>query len=291
MKDYVVAAKVWDVQLKLQPFTDEDLIVKAFKAGKCDAVAISGIRANEFNDFVGSLAAVGGLTDVASTKLALTLMANPKLASDMVNGDYEVAGVTALGTIYIMVKDRSYNTLAKMAGKKIGVLDSDKADLTLVDRVGATAVPLPLAVLAPQFNKGEVDAIPLLPLMFKPFELDKGLGTKGAIIRYPLLQFTGDIIIRQNLFPKGYGQKSRNWFSSRVDQEMALARRLEADIPDKYWQDIPNADKIANSKVLSLARTSLVNRKLLNKKMVNILDRIRCVQNPTNVECKAVKDL
>jgi len=286
MQDYSLAAKAWGVDINLKPFTDEALAVKEFKKGKCDAVAISGIRAREFNNFTGSIDAVGGLTDSASAKIALTLMANPKLAPEMVKGNYEVVGITTLGTLYLMTRDRSINSMQKMAGKTLGILDYDKADFALIDKIGAIPVGMDLASFGTKFNSGKVDIAPLLPLMFKPFELYKGLGTQGAIIRFPVLQFTGDIIIHQDKFPYGYGQKSRTWFGGKVDQQVNTAKKLEAGIPANYWEDIPELDKLAYTRVLREARLSLTRDGILDKKMMGILKRVRCRQNPTNSECK-----
>ena len=286
MQDYAVVAKSWDVDFKLKAYTDEALVVKDLKSGKCDAAAISGIRAREFNNFTGSIDAVGGITDNLSAKIALTLMSNPKLAPDMVKGDYEVAGVTTVGTLYLMVKDRSINTIQKMAGKTLGILEYDKADYILIEKIGAIPVGMDLAGFGTQFNSKKIDIAPLLPLMFKPFELYKGLGTQGAIVRFPILLFTGDIIIRQDKFPEGYGQKSRTWFSTQIDQQLTTSKRLEAGIPVKYWIDIPEADKLAYTKIIREARLSLTHQKILDKKMMGILKRVRCRVDPTNYECK-----
>ncbi|WP_240490386.1 putative solute-binding protein, partial [Acinetobacter baumannii] len=64
-----------------------------------------------------------------------------------------------------------------------------------------------------KFNNHQVDIIGAPAAAFKPLELQKGLGTKGAIVNYPILQVTGNIIIRPDKFPAGFGQKSREWVS------------------------------------------------------------------------------
>ncbi|MCG4607440.1 DUF6091 family protein, partial [Bifidobacterium longum] len=66
-----------------------------------------------------------------------------------------------------------------------------------------------------KFNNGQVDIIGAPAAVFKPLELYKGLGNKGAIVNYPILQVTGNIIIRPDKFPAGYGQKSREWVRSQ----------------------------------------------------------------------------
>jgi hypothetical protein len=286
MRDYALAARAWDVDFKLEAYTNEPLAIKEFKSGKCDAVAIPGISTKEFNNFVGSIDAVGALSDLASVKIAMALMANPKLAPDMVNGNYEVAGVGFLGTIYLMVKDRSVNTLQRMTGKTFGVLSYDKSDLILVDKLGAIPVGMEISDFGTKFNSGKIDIAPLLPLMFKPFELSKGLGNQGAILRFPVLQFTGDVILHKDKFPDGYGQKSRKWFAGRIDRDLATANKTEAGIPAKYWEDMPSNNLNAYERVLREARISLTHQGTFDKKMMVLLKKVRCVENPSNFECK-----
>lgn len=41
---------------------------------------------------------------------------------------------------------------------------------------------------------------------FKPFELYKGLGEKGAIVRFPLTQISANFIIRKDQFLRVLGK-------------------------------------------------------------------------------------
>ena len=54
----------------------------------------------------------------------------------MVNGNYEFAGAVPIGAAYAFVGDRSINTLAKAAGKKVAVFDWDKSQAEMVKIVG-----------------------------------------------------------------------------------------------------------------------------------------------------------
>ena len=40
---------------------------------------------------------------------------------------------------------------------------------------------------------------------YKPFELYKGLGDKGVIVKFPLTQISANFIIRKDKFPEGFG--------------------------------------------------------------------------------------
>lgn len=285
MKDYALAAKQWGANLTLKAYTDERVASEDFKAGQCDGVALTGIRARQFNSFTGSIDAIGGLTNNASAKTIINVMASPKLAGDMVQNGYEVVGVTTLGSAYIMVNDRSINTLAKAAGKRFGVLDYDKAQAKIVQKVGAQPVSVDLLTIGGKFNNGQVDMIGLPAIAFKPLELYKGLGTKGAIVRFPVVQVTGDIVIRPGKFPAGFGQKSRDWVSSQVGREMDVVSKTEKAIDAKYWMDIPPADKLGYIKLMREARIEMTKEGIYNKKMMSILKKVRCQSDPSSFEC------
>jgi hypothetical protein len=285
MKDYALAAKQWGVNLILKPYTDERVASEDFKAGQCDGVTLTGMRARQFNSFTGSIDSIGGLPSNAATKLIITLMANPKLAPDMIQNNYEVAGVTTLGSAYIMVRDRKINSLTKAAGIKFGVLDYDKAQAIMVQKVGAQPVSVDLLSVGGKFNNGQVDAIGMPAMAFKPLELYKGLRDKGAIIRFPVVQVTGDVIIRPEKFPDGYGQKSRTWVAGLLNREMETITKVEAAIDPKYWLDISANDKLGYIKLMREARIDLTRDGIYNKKMMGLLKKVRCNLDPQSFEC------
>ena len=203
MKDYALAANGWGAKVTLKPYTDERVASEDFKAGQCDAVALTGMRGRQFNSFVGSIDAIGAVPSNAAARAVMQLVSKPQLATDMVQNGYEVAGVTPMGSAYLFVNDRSINTLAKAAGKKIAVLDYDKAQARMVQRVGAQPVSADITTFGGMFNNGQVDIVGAPAIAFKPLELHKGLGSKGAITKFPILQVTGNIIIRQNKYTDG----------------------------------------------------------------------------------------
>ncbi|GAC1369695.1 MAG: putative multidrug efflux protein AdeT1 [Aquirhabdus sp.] len=285
MKDYSVAAKQWGANITLKAYPDERIASEDFKAGQCDAVALSGLRARQFNSFVGSIDSIGGLPNNATAKMILSLMANPKLAADMQNKGYEVGGVTSLGSAYIMVRDRKINSLAKAAGIRFGILDYDKAQAIMVQKVGAQPVSSDLMSIGGKFNNGQVDAIGMPALAFRPMELFKGLGTKGAVFRFPVLHITYDIIIRSDKFPEGYGQKSRTWVASLINREFENILKTENGIDAKYWEDLTANEKLNYSKLMRVARIDLTKQDIYNKKMMGILKKVRCQQDPTSFEC------
>ena len=285
MKDYVVAAKQWGSNITLKPYSDERIAAEDFKAGQCDGVALTGMRARQFNNFTGSIDAIGGLPSTSAAKMMIALMANPKLAPDMLQNGYEVVGVTTLGAAYIMVRDRKINSLAKAAGIKFGVLDYDKAQAIMVQKVGAQPVSVDLMTIGGKFNNGQVDAIGMPAMAFKPMELYKGIGDKGAVIRFPVIQVTGDILIRPEKFPDGFGQKSRVWVAGLIGRQIETINRVEKAIDPKYWLDLSPNDKLGYIKLMREARISLTRDGIYNKKMMSLLKKVRCTQDPMSFEC------
>ena len=285
MKDYQLAAKQWGADIELKVGQNEAVIAEDFKAGKCDAVSITGMRGRQFNNFTGSLDAIGAIPNLKLAVQVMQGLASPTFAKHMKKGNYEVAGVVPVGDAYLMVRDRSINTVAKAAGKKIAVLDYDQAQKIMVQQIGAQAVNSDVTNFGSKFNNGQVDIIGAPAAVFRPLELHKGLGTKGAIVNYPNLQVTGNVIIRADKFPAGYGQKSRDWIKTQLPRANQILGKMKADIPAKYWMNVPAGDQPGYQKLMRESRIALTKQGVYNKQMMKLLWQFRCKSAPTNFEC------
>ena len=285
MKDYQLAAKNWGADIELRVAQNEAVIAEDFKAGKCDGISVTGMRGRQFNDFTGSLDAIGAIPNLKLAVKVMQGLANPTFSKYMVKGKYEIAGVIPVGDAYLMVNDRNINTVAKAAGKKIAVLDYDQAQKIMVQQVGAQAVSSDVTNFGSKFNNGQVDIIGAPAAAFKPLELHKGLGSKGAIVNYPILQVTGNIIIRPERFPKGYGQQSREWVKAQLPRAFDILGKMKADIPMKYWMDVPAADKSGYQKMMREARINLTQQGVYDKRMMKLLWQFRCKEDAKNFEC------
>lgn len=285
MKDYQLAAKQWGADIELKVGQNEGVIAEDFKAGKCDAVSITGMRGRQFNSFTGSLDAIGAITNLNLAVKVMQGLASPTFAKYMTNGKYEVVGVVPVGDAFLMVRDRSINTVAKAAGKKIAVLDYDQAQKIMVQQIGAQAVSADVTNFGSKFNNGQVDIIGAPAAVFRPLELHKGLGTKGAIVNYPILQVTGNLIIRPEKFPNGFGQKSRDWIKGQLPRANSILGKMKADIPAKYWMNVPDGDKPGYQKLMRESRIALTKQGVYNKQMMKLLWQFRCKNEPSNFEC------
>ena len=285
MKDYQLAAKSWGADVELKVGTNEAVIAEDFKAGKCDGISVTGMRGRQFNQFTGSLDAIGAITDLKLAVKVMQGLASPTFAKAMVNGKYEVVGVIPIGDAYLLVNDRNINTVAKAAGKKIAVLDYDEAQKIMASQVGAQAVSSDITNFGAKFNNGQVDIIGAPAAAFKPLELHKGLGTKGAIVNYPILQVTGNLIIHPDKFPAGFGQKSREWVKAQLPRAFGILGKMKADIPQKYWMEVPAADKPGYQKLMREARINLTAKGIYDKRMMKLLWQFRCREDAKNFEC------
>ena len=289
MEEWVLASKNWGADVKLVAYQKEEQADRDFKNGKCDAVAMTTMRSREYNKFAGSIDALGGVpsNDIARRAISYALdQRNAKrLVSTMKGEKYEVAAIAPLGIAYIFVRDRSMDTIEKGIGKKFAYLHYDIAQKIAIERVGAIGVPSDISTFVGKFNRGEVDSIAAPAYAFKPLEIYKGLGKSGAMFTFPLINVTGNLIIRQNKFPEGFGQNSRAWSLRQLPKAMNTIRRLEAEIPARYKLNVTAEDKLRYQKLLRDGRIGLTQRGIYDPVMMRVLKRARCTVERTNFEC------
>lgn len=285
VSDFALAAKRTGLNLDLRPYTNEGIAYADFVAGQCDAVMVTNLRARSLNKFVGSLDAIGAVPSLDMLRPVIELLMSPKSADRMVSGAYEIAGIVPLGSVYPFVNDRSINTLAKAAGKKVAVFDWDKTQARLVQQIGAQPVSSDIINFASKFNNGQVDIIAAPALAFRPLELHRGLGTKGAIISSPFMQITAVMVIRHDRFKPGDGQKLRNLALTRMDSVLKLIKRSEEEIPAQYWAKVPQVEVDGYFKLMREARIRLTKDGEYDADMMHFLKRVRCRSNPSDAEC------
>ena len=155
----------------------------------------------------------------------------------------------------------------------------------MVQQIGAQEVNSDVTNFGSKFNNGQVDIIGAPAAVFRPLELHKGLGTKGAIVNYPILQVTGNVIIRADKFPAGYGKKSRDWIKTQLPRANQILGKIKADIPAKYWMNVPAGDQPGYQKLMRESRIALTKQGVYNKQMMKLLWQFRCKSAPTNFEC------
>lgn len=287
MRDYQAAALGWGVTLKLKPYTDERVAAEDFKSGMCDGVSLTGVRARQFNSFTGTLDSIGSLPTYEHLKTTLQTLSSPKAAKYMIDGPYQVAGIIPAGAAYLLVRDRSVDTVGEMSGKRIAVMENDDAQKVLVMSVGASPVASSITNMYSKFNNGAVDICAASAPLYEAMELEKGLKNNGGVIRFALAQVTFQLLIHNDKFPADFGQQSREYYFAQIDRAIDTIRAQETKIAAKLWIDLPDADKTGYMETFRQARLSLREKGIYNGKMLTLLRKIRCKITPTNGECTA----
>lgn len=287
MKDYKTVAIAWGVELELKPYTSERVAAEDFKSGLCDAVSFTGIRARQFNAFTGTLDAIGAMPSYEYLKSVITTISGKKAAKLMFSDPYEVAGVFPAGAGYMFVNDRSIDTVGELAGKRIAILDSDPAQVEMVNFIGGSPVGTSIANMYSKFNNGSVDVTYGPAIVYEAMELYKGLEPNGGVIRFSLVQLTMQILIRKADFPEGYGQQSREFALSQFDSAVTLVKKYESTIPEKMWISIPEADITGYHEVFRQSRIRLRDKGIYNAKMLKLMRMLRCKKEPGQPECTA----
>ncbi|WP_224973361.1 putative solute-binding protein [Acinetobacter oleivorans] len=289
MEEWALAAKEWQADVTLIPFQDEALVDRRLREGKCDAAYMTSMRARNYNKFAGSIDAIGGVTSNAIAQKAISYVLDKRNKHRMVtaqNGaNYEVVGIVQIGLAYLFVRDKNLNSIEKVRGTKFAILQYDAAQKIMVESVGAQPIPSEITDFVKKFNSGQVDAIAAPAYAYKPLEIGKGVGVKGAMFTFPVVNVTGDLVTRSDKFSTDFGIKSRAWFLQQLPQNFAMIKRLEMGVPSKIKMNFSAEDKIKYQKILREGRLSLTKQGVYDATMMSVLKRARCTVERTNFEC------
>lgn len=284
-------ARHWNIRLQVRPYTNERVAAEDFKAGQCDAVALTTLRAKSFNAFVGSIDSIGAAPDYRHIKAVAALLDHPQINPLTIHGDYQVVTVLPLGASYVMVNNRHIDGVDKALGKKVAVLEFDKPQSLIVQRLGARAVNSDYFTLGSKFNNGEVDIIMAPALAFKPLELEKGMGPYGGIYRLPLTQMTGALLINRARLLKQVPDLDARISALRAlaldetDKAVGYIRKQEQAIPAAYWLDLPPAEQDKYVRMMRDTRIRLTREGYYDPRMMGLMKKVRCRYEPASYEC------
>lgn len=290
-KDLALEARKWGLLMQVKIHLHEQVAAEEFKAGQCEAVGITTLRARQFNRMVGSIDAPGNLRSYGELKTLLRLIAQPAFEPMAIVGRYQTVGVLPIGALYVMTRDRSINSIEKAAGKRVGVLDWDASQAKMVSAIGAQPVPSDITSYGGKFNNGQVDIIAAPALAYQPLELHKGIGSKGGVIRFPLLHATGSILIRRDLLLAKIPdldarlRLAREFGLNFLDSFIERLRAAEKTIPDPVWVELSPAERERYARMVRQARIRMTQEGVYDTSTMNLLKRVRCKHDPANEEC------
>ena len=297
-KDYAVGMQKAGVAIELKVNKDEAAAVEEFKAGKCDALMATAFRTRQFNGVAGSIDTLGSTTIIKDGKIdvagsyevvrkVIQTFSSASAASMMVEGNNEIGGILPFGAAYPVVADRKIDSVEALAGKKIAALEYDQAQAMMIQRVGGQPVNTDINKLASTFNSGAVDMIAAPTLAYKPLELNKGIGTKGGIGRFPLMILTYQVVLNKSKFPEGFGAKSREYWVSEFDRAMKLIANADAGIPANTWLEVTPAQATKYNDILRESRIAIAEKGVYNKQGLKIIKKVRCSVNPSAADCSS----
>jgi len=299
VRDYALAMQRDGVFLELKGFNDEAAAMDAYRSGQCDGFVGTAFRSRQFNAVAGSIDSLGATTIVRKgnvdmpasyevmRKLIQTYAApSPQVAKLMTNGEHEIAGIAPAGAAYPFVNDRRLSSVEALAGKRIVAFDYDKAQAAMIQRIKAIPVSATISNFHLKFNSGQADMMAAPTIAYQPLELHKGLGSKGAVVRFPLLLVSYQMVIRHEQFPEGFGAKSRTFWAGQFDRMLQLIRRADTTVPPSRWQDLDPDDAVKYTLLLRESRIQLTQQGLYDKRGLKVLKRIRCHVNPGDAECE-----
>lgn len=288
MDELALQAETWGVKLQIKGYTDEETAAKDYEAGQCDGVVATGVRLQRFNRFPSTIEAIGALPTYKHLHQMIDALAKYNPPS-LIAGEHETAGIMPVGAVYLFVRDKSVNTVEELAGKRIATMDYDKAAPVMVDKVGAIMVPADLGSIGPKFNNGDVDACYISAPAYAPFELHRGLGENGGVIKYPIAQATLQLMVRRDKFPEGFGKNSRAFFASKYKEAIAIVEKAEGEIPAKYWVDAEKTDGF-DDMFLNVRLELRDKHKAYDGGMLGTMAKVRCGLDSSRPECAEKKE-
>jgi hypothetical protein len=286
---WALAALDWGVDFgHPQVRQDEKIASEDFRAGKCDVVIMTGVRARNYVPTAGTVEAIGAIQNYHALKTVIGALARPTEAKLMKNGEYESAGIFPAGSVYLFVHDRKVTDAAALAGLRIATFTYDDAASTMVQRVGAAAVSADTSTFSGMFNSGSVDVAYAPVTAYKPLELGKGVGTTGGVVHFPLAQLTFQVVIRSNDMPAGFAQSSRAWLFNQFDTLMKSVDRAEKQVVARQWLEIPNQKSY--DALFQSVRVELGTRGVYDPVMLHKLKLVRCREDSARAECAESKE-
>ena len=285
LKQTKLEAIGWGVDLQLEAYTDEKVAANDFKSEFCDAVFLTNLLAKDFVPFSAAFGAPGGIRSLDGLKTLSATLNHPK-ASKLVKKDkYEVSGLFPIGEIYPFIRDRSQVSISSISGKKVAILNGDAASTKFVETVGASPVHTSLATWAGQFNNGNLDVMFGPALAYNTFELYKGLGDSGGIVRFNILYAVMEMVVNTERVPNDFAQQMRGHALTRFNELENTVKQAESEIPEKYWVDLDSELVDEYESMVKKVRLALRDEAVYDEKAITLLWKIRCKFDPGATEC------
>lgn len=285
MKDYVLVAKKWDVNIQLKTYTTLAPAMRDFESKQCDGLVADNFSTKKFNNFMATIGAVGIMPNYNVAQSVFQALASPRLANRFQYKSYEVIGYIPYGFAYFFTKDRSINSLQELAGKRLGIMDADPSQRRMAQKVGMAPIAMNIDNIATKFRRGEFDIVPSPLIGYQAFDGRTILGEKGGVANYPVAFVSMNVVLHKGNYPVDLGMKSRQWFSQQSWRMIKVVQGWEKHIPKHMFYNIPHIDVVSYERLTSQLRKEFIDNKTYDSSMITLIRKIRCNQDPKFIEC------
>lgn len=286
-RDYSLVAKAWDVDFTTRVYTDEKELQRDYDNKVCQAMVLPDFAAKPYNHMTGSFSAVGLIQSDQMAATMIRALSSPKAAHLMLEKQHEIAGIIPMGSVFIMTNNRKMTKLSDVVGKRFMAPNNDPVYARMISAFGAKPVSVSLSEYSQVFNKGGAEILAAPAVLYKPFELYRGIGATGAVVRYPVLYLSLNLVIDPKAFPAGFGQRSRTWLVGQLPRLFGNVSKTEKQIPEKTWMDLSADEKTAYGKLMREMRRRFVSDGTYNKRMTSIVQRTQCALDIKHYNCDA----
>jgi hypothetical protein len=284
--DQQLRLKHYGIHMDVAAYTDEQDVVDKLKSGECDTSVMSGVQAKQFNNFTGSIGALGGLPSRKHMKYLLQVLASTHAHKKMQQGDYHIVGVIPVGENYLYTHDEKKPTLKRTFSGQASIVGSDASQKALFDSFGMKIIKeKSTAAAAGAYNLANADVL-MAPLVgYNMFNLGAGLKS-GSIVDYPLSQMTLQIVSRIDTIPPEVGQFLREDMFVRLNMMYRIIEKNSREVPrEKMFKFSPREERILDTKIATI-RQQVTDDGGYDKGMMKLQRKIRCKIDKAREECQ-----
>ncbi|MAK31715.1 putative solute-binding protein [Acinetobacter sp.] len=274
------------IKIQIKSYQSEKEAILRFDQKQCSGLIASNFNTRKYNRFMASTSGVGFISSNQTAKSFMQLLGNADLTPYMYQNDYEAVGMLPLGMAYMVLTGTDINTVSDLKNKKIGVLKDDMPQIALVKAVGAQPVTIEFESAIKAFKENRIDILPAPIYGLLPYKLENEFGKPIRVVNFPLAYTAMNVIIRQNNYPKRFGQYIRNWFSLHSASLINQAIRWENSLSAYYWMDVSYQEKQAYDMMLARVRQRFIQSEYYDPHFVKLIRRLRCMDEPRYFECQ-----
>jgi len=287
--DQALRMKHYGITMNVRAYTDEQEVVDKLKTGECDTSIMSGSQAKQFNDFTGSIEALGGVPSRKHMKYLMQVLASTHAHKKMQQGDYHVVGVIPIGVNYLFTHEGKKPTLKRSFKGKASIVDNDVSQKALFDAFGMKIINgRNTAAAAGAYNLADADVV-MAPLVgYNMFNLGTGL-KHGSIVDYPLSQMTLQVVSRIDTIPPEVGQFLREDLFIKLNMMYREVEKNSREVPrEKMYKFSAREEKKLDTKIAAI-RDKVTQEGGYHKGMMKLQKKIRCKIDKQRTECKRKK--